>query len=362
MRLFPLLAAAVLIATLGAAAAQDRSALDGAVDATASQGFAGEVRATGPAGRSYVRAVEAPGRPHRAGELWRWASVSKQVTAVLVMQEVAAGRLSLDDTLDRRLPAFKGPTAGRVTLRRLLQHTSGLPNPDDTPAGAGGAPGFYLRDTPEVGGAADALGFCAGAPKAEPGAGFSYDNCDTIVLGAVLERATGRSFERLLRERITGPVRLASVRLARGGRPPPAPANGRGEDGGPEAPLVTATFGPAGALYGSAADLVAFDRALLDGRLLPPDARAESWRGDPKLGYVALGVWGFSAPLKGCAGGPVQLVERRGEVGGVEVRNLLAPALGRVLVVFADRAGFPFGELWQGRGFGYDLASAAFCT
>lgn len=337
------------------------SAMDAAVDAAAKQGFAGEVLAAGVGGPVHARTVSAPGRPHRRGALWRWASVSKQVTATLVMQEVAAGRLSLDDTLATRLPAFKGSTAARVTLRRLLTHTSGLPNPDATPEGAGGVPGFYLREAAGAGGPADALGYCAGPAQPPPQDRFSYNNCDTIVLGAVLERAAGKPFAELVRTRIAGPLGLRSVRVAEGGAPAPRVTPGLAEDGSPEPRLVLATFGPAGAIYGSADDLLRFDRALLAGRLLPPPALAESWRGDPRLGYVALGVWGFEAPLKGC-GGAVRLVERRGEIGGVEVRNLLAPDLGRVLVVFADRAGFPFGELWQGRGVGYDLASAAFCT
>ena len=67
-----------------------------------------------------------------------------------------------------------------------------------------------------------------------------------------------------------------------------------------------------------------------------------------------------SSESAGCAGS-VNLVERRGEIGGVEVRNLIAPDKKLALIVFADRAGLDFGEIWQGKGLTYDLASAAFC-
>lgn len=87
---------------------------------------------------------------------------------------------------------------------------------------------------------------------------------------------------------------------------------------------------------------------------------SSSWAGDPKLGYVAFGVWSYAAPLRGCERS-VKLVERHGEIGGVEVRNLIAPERGRALVVFADSAGIGFGEIWQGSGLSYALASAAFC-
>jgi D-alanyl-D-alanine carboxypeptidase len=82
-------------------------------------------------------------------------------------------------------------------------------------------------------------------------------------------------------------------------------------------------------------------------------------RGDPKIGYVALGVWSYAVPLKGCAA-PVALVERRGEVGGVQVRNVIAPDRGLALIVFTGRP-FDLGEAWQRKGGSYDLFSAALC-
>ncbi len=83
-------------------------------------------------------------------------------------------------------------------------------------------------------------------------------------------------------------------------------------------------------------------------------------RGDPRAGYAALGVWSYPAKLAGCDAA-VQLVERRGGFGGIGVRNILAPQLGMALVVMTNNDAFDFGELWQGRGAGFNLASAAFC-
>lgn len=180
------------------------------------------------------------------------------------------------------------------------------------------------------------------------------------MLGAVLEHAAGRSFARLLQSAIAGPLGLHSVRLARGSTPP-ATVPGFTDKGTPEPAFVLANFGAAGAIIGTSDDLAAFDRALLTHTLLPAATTQTAWQGDPKLGYVALGAWSFPAKLAGCTAA-VALVERRGEIGGVEVRNLLAPEMGRALIVFADRAGLDFGEIWQGKGLSYDLASAAFCT
>jgi hypothetical protein len=85
------------------------------------------------------------------------------------------------------------------------------------------------------------------------------------------------------------------------------------------------------------------------------------WRGEPKLGYAALGAWSFPSTLRGCAG-PVRLVERRGAIGGVQVRNVIAPEKGRVLIVFTNDEGVDFGEVWQGKGLSHDLLSAALCA
>jgi len=113
-------------------------------------------------------------------------------------------------------------------------------------------------------------------------------------------------------------------------------------------------------MQGSAADMVRFDRALMGEALLKAPEKTLAWTGDPALGYMALGVWAFPAELRGCSG-PVDLVERRGDLGGIQVRNILAPGLGRAITVFTNDATVDFGEIWQGQGLTYDLLSAALC-
>lgn len=357
------------------AATADRAALDRLVDAEhAAARFDGEVLVGIGDEVVYRRVVgladRASRRAHRVGDPWRWASVSKQVTGVLAMQQVQAGALSLDATLDTVLPGFVAPNAARITVRDLLRHTSGLPNPDDTADDGHGMPRFYsatfARDQRPLDAA---LAYCAGLPKAAPGAGFAYDNCDTLVLQAILERVTGQPYDALLTARIATPLGLSSLAvrmdgsdLARAGATATQATLQTGylADGSREPAINLATFGAGGALIGTADDLWRFDRALIEGTLLDAAATATLWTGEPTLGYVALGAWSFAAPLKGCTGS-VRLIERRGAIGGVQVRNLIAPDLHAALVVFSNTSATDFGELWQGRGLGYDLASAAFC-
>jgi hypothetical protein len=84
------------------------------------------------------------------------------------------------------------------------------------------------------------------------------------------------------------------------------------------------------------------------------------WTGEPRLGFVAPGAWAYPATLPGCAA-PLAVVERRGAVPSVQVRNLLVPERGVALIVFTPSEGFDFGEVWQGRGFTHDLLAAALC-
>lgn len=102
------------------------------------------------------------------------------------------------------------------------------------------------------------------------------------------------------------------------------------------------------------------DRALIDGTLLGKAATAEMWQGDPKAGYAALGQWSYPVTPKGCTT-PQHVVERRGAVGNVQVRNLIAPERGIAIVAFAASTVPDFGEPWQGKGLTWELLSAALC-
>ena len=286
---------------------------------------------------------------------WRWASVTKQIVAVAVMQQVDAGKVTLDTPIAAYVPALTVANADKVTLRTLLQHTSGLPNVEDGPLDTHkDTLAQYRRDAPPL---PPISPICLGRAKAPPGARFEYNNCDTEIVGAVLAAVTGQPLGDELRAGIFAPLGMAQTGLIAPGEPAGHPgtlADGRRDDF-----IDIGRFGAAGALAGSPRDLAKFDRALTAGALLKPASRDELWRGDPKFGYAALGQWVYTVPLKGCAL-PLKLVERRGEIGGVQVRNVIAPVSGLALIVFTDRP-FDFGEAWQGKGGSYDLFSAAFC-
>jgi CubicO group peptidase (beta-lactamase class C family) len=173
----------------------------------------------------------------------------------------------------------------------------------------------------------------------------------------LLNAVTGKRWEQLVGERIARPLGLKSV----GAFPARHPTVAGIVEGKPEPSYDMTAFGASAGLYGTASDLERFDRGLMTGKLLPDAQRAQMWDGQPQLGFIALGQWVFTVPVKGCAA-PVKIVERRGGIGGVEVRNFILPDKDVVVIAFIDRSGFDFGEVWQGKGFSYDLLAAAACA
>lgn len=153
----------------------------------------------------------ANGRRPRRNEHVRIASVSKGFSAYLAVRLAAEGALSLSDTLGSRIPGVL-PNAEGVTLRQLLQHTSGLAEYVQSPEfgerlGADPAAYFaplqlteFVRDDP--------LEFV-------PGSRYHYSDTDNIAAGLMEEQATGRPFEGLLRGEIFRPLGMSRSSLPR---------------------------------------------------------------------------------------------------------------------------------------------------
>jgi len=275
---------------------------------------------------------------------WPWASVTKQIMATLVMQQVEAGRIALDSSVSVYLKELRGQ-ATVPTARQLLQHRAGLRNPNDSVVDAAGTPSFYTTGP-------NGLSWCL-TGRTAPGGNWQYNNCDYIVLGAILERVAKSDLARLFARNIARPLALKQARFVRRGDKAPSLMSGSVAE--------LAPYGAAGALVGTPAELLKFDRALLGGKLLKPSTRAEMWKGDPALGFMALGQWSFEAKPKGCAA-PLHIIERRGGIGRTQVRNVLLPEQDISVIMFLNDPDFDFGEIWQGKGLSHDVMAAAVCS
>ena len=219
--------------------------------------------------------------PLRGGDRFRAGSVTKTFVATVVLQLAREGRLDLRDPVERWLPGAV-PGGADVTLRHLLNHTSGLFNYSEDPrtfAPYEADPGYRWDPRGLVGIASDHPALFA------PGADWSYSNTNFVVLGLVVEAVTGRPLATELRERIFAPAGLRHTtfddrpRIAgRHARGYVVDAAGRRQD---VTDLSPSWAWAAGALVSTADDLARFSRALLGGRLLPPAQLAAMKTIDP---------------------------------------------------------------------------------
>ncbi|RZU12158.1 D-alanyl-D-alanine carboxypeptidase [Kribbella rubisoli] len=238
----------------------------------------------GSSGRSQLD----PDRPVDPDGWFRVGSVTKTFTAVLVLQLVAEGKLRLDDPVGEWVPGVPDS----ISLRQLLNHTSGLYNyTDDLPADR------HLRDRYLHRDPAEALR--TGLAKArlfEPGGSWSYSNTNYIVLGLLVEAVTGKAYADEVRTRVLERLGLERTLLPGDDVDLPEPhARGYLQIAGEWVDLArfnASQAWAAGEIVSTAADLNRFYAAVLGGKLLgepEQEAMLTVVPVDDSFGY-ALGI------------------------------------------------------------------------
>jgi CubicO group peptidase (beta-lactamase class C family) len=240
------------------------------------------------------------------------ASITKQFTAALVLQQVAEGRIRLNGVVSDYLPWYRKDTGQRMTVDQLLHHTAGLPPDYDDPE---------FSDTPAAcrhyGPQEFAKKFCQPDLVAEPGARWAYSNCGYVLLGLILENVTGKSFADLLRERLLAPLGMNDTGLDHNNLAQLGGASGYTRHAGPRY-----TPGPAldrihifsaGAMYSSAEDLLRWNQALSSTNFFPEDLRRAMFT--PSQRAWADG-WFVTKIAQGQPGAGNHLAEMRGDMPG----------------------------------------------
>ena len=246
-------------------------------------------------------------RPLGPEDRFRIASVTKAFTAAVVMQQIEEGRLSLDDTVQRWVPGLLAE-GDSITVRNLLGHTSGLPE--------------YTKDekfieaftSGEDLSPREIVSFVSSEPLAfEPGTRYEYSDTDNIVLGLIIEAASGRSYEQELHSRILEPLGLQATSLPHSPEMPEPHAQGYQYDteaGGAGKPEnVTTALDPSaawasGALISTPGDVSRFFGALLGRELVGEDQleqMQETMAGEgspsgPGIKHAGLGIFSYKLP------------------------------------------------------------------
>ena len=282
--------------------------------------------------KAYGLADRSADRPNKVETRFNLGSINKTFTAIAVAQLIQQGRLSLDDTLATCVPDYPNPeAAAKITIHHLVTHRSGI------------AP-FVRADFGDATSVAEMTKAVGSQPQSfEPGARQEYGNGGYVVLGRVVEVASGQDYAAYVAERICGPAGMTSSGFARKGARDPSLALGyfpTDEQGRPLMGGQAGRFGfhppepgnPAGGGYSTATDLFRFSRALRGGRLL--DARMT----DTVLNGTFSGQFGprFGFALREQMAGTRRFVGNGGGAPGVNAEFRFEPAGDYTVVVLAN--------------------------
>ncbi|KUN72959.1 peptidase [Streptomyces canus] len=281
--------------------------------------------------------------PRSVDDRYRVGSITKTFVSTVLLQLEAEGRLSLDDTVEKWLPGVvhgNGHDGSRITVRQLLNHTSGIFNytADETFGRT-----YFLKDgflehrydtnTPEQ---LVAVAM-AHQPDFAPGTSWNYSNTNYVVAGMVIQKVTGRSYGEEIRHRVIDPLHLTATSVPGTSVTVPQPSSRA------YSKLARTATGPtydvtrlnpslassAGEMISDSADLDRFYAALLKGRLLPPKQLKEmkttvAVEGIPNAGYglglmdrklsCGVHVWGHDGGIHGSSSVAVTTADGRHSV------------------------------------------------
>ncbi|MCV2463094.1 beta-lactamase family protein [Streptomyces sp. ICN988] len=307
-------ACAVALSAAGAAPAVAAPATDGhdatrrALKAAVADGVPGVTATARDGHRTWSRTEGVgdlrTGEPRSERDRYRVGSITKTFVATVVLQLEAEGRLSLDDTVDAWLPGVvegNGNHGDRITLRQLLNHTSGIYNytADEEFARTHFARDGFLEHRYDTVTPRQLVAIAtAHEPDFAPGTDWRYSNTNYILAGMVIGEATGRPYAEEVRRRIIDPLKLraTSVPGTRVSLPRPSSraysklaesATGPTYD---VTRLNPSMAGSAGEMISDSADLNRFYTALLRGRLLPAKQLAEMTTTVPAMPGASYGL------------------------------------------------------------------------
>ena len=269
--------------------------------------------------------------PHTPDSKFRIGSVTKQFTAAAILLLEERGQLKLDDPVAKFIP--DAPEAWKqVTLFHLLTHSSGIPSFTDEPE--------YLtwKLSPES--PAQTIAHIRGKPlEFAPGERHKYSNSGYVLLGWIVEKVSGQSYEAFLRENIFTPLGMTNSGYDSNTAIIPGRASGYvpGPGGLTNAPYTDMHVPHgAGALYSTTGDLLRWTQGLYGGKLLKPASLGKMttpYKDDYALGLLVHTVNGR------------KVIEHGGGIEGFNAQVAYYPESKTTVVVLANVNGSAFVEL-----------------
>jgi CubicO group peptidase (beta-lactamase class C family) len=284
--------------------------------------------------------------PNSPETKFRVGSLTKQFTAMLVLQLAAEGKVRLDGKLSEYVPEYPNATGERITIHQLLTHQSGIPNYT--------TPEFIAKRSREFFSPMDlAKVFWERPLDFEPGAKYSYSNSGYHVLGIVIEKATGEPYEQALRERVLEPLDMRDTgydhteailpRRAAGYTKTP---NGLQNAAFAEMSIPYA----AGGMYSTVLDLRKWDAALYGEKLLNKKYLDLMFQPAVKIGADrAYGYgWMLSTLTLTGSGQKLRVIEHFGGINGFTSMMVRLPEDRSLIVALANILGVEWSGATRG--------------
>ena len=248
--------------------------------------------------------------PNTLDTRFRLGSITKQFTAALILQLVEQGKVKLDGRVSDYLPAYRKDIGEKVTVHQLLNHTSGIPSYTSLP-------GFFNDVSRNPFTVDDFVKkYASNDLEFEPGSKFSYNNSGYFLLGAIVEKVTGQTYEKALKERILDPLGMKNTGYDRHGTLIEKRASGyqKTPDGYTNAPYLDMSLPyAAGAMYSTVEDLYLWDQALYTDRVLSAATKELMYK--PNLDDYAYG-WVITRAKLGTGTESVPKIKHGGGING----------------------------------------------
>lgn len=267
--------------------------------------------------------------PMRIDTKLNLGSMNKMFTAVAIAQLVEAGKLAFDDPVGKHLPEYPdGEVAAKVRIHHLLTHTSGL--------GSHFTDEFQNASRTRFRTVRDFMGIVEKQKLAfEPGTRWQYSNSGFLLLGATIEKVTGRSYFDYVREHIYQPAGMANTDAYEMDEPVPNLAIGYVRDREQPARWRNNLFmhvikgGPAGGGFSTVGDLIRFADAVRNGTLVKKSTWELLATGKPDLNSPDYG-FGFGISADG------EMVGHTGGFPGISAQLAIYPRSGYAIAALSN--------------------------
>lgn len=282
--------------------------------------------------------------PNQTNTKFRLGSISKQFTALLIVKLAEEGKIKLDVPITTYLPDYPKANGDKITIHHLLTHTSGIPNYTSFP-------NFFKDEsrnpyTPEE----FVKTFSSMPLQFTPGEKFSYSNSGYFVLGYIIEKITGKSYEQYLQETIFTPLKMVNTGYDHSDIITKNRAAGYEKKG---KKIVNASYidmsipYAAGSLYSTVEDLYLWDQALYTNKLLSAKSTDSLFKpyittgGDDFYGYG----WFTSEETIGKNTTKLKIVEHGGGINGFNTLISRIPADKNLVLLLNNTGGTVLSEM-----------------